>query len=47
MFRKDWATCSSYDNYSMFIVNIIWGGDLDEHLMHTRIFTLRMNKIFI
>ena len=30
------------------IVNIIWGlGDLYDHLMSMRIFTLKMNKIFI
>ena len=51
VFRKDRIACSEYDDYPQKMVNRTnWGGgmrDLYDHSTSTRIFTLRMNKIFI
>ena len=46
VFRIDWVVCSKYDNHFSFNSehNL---GDMFDHLMSTRIFTLIMNKIFI
>ena len=46
-FKRDWATCSKYVNHSRFESHYKLGGDLYDHLMNTKIFTLIVIKIFI
>ena len=46
MFEKDWTACLEYDNHARLNSQHNWG-DLYDHLMSMRIFTLIMNKIFI
>ena len=46
VFKRDWATCSKYLNYSRLSSQHVWGNQYG-HLMSMRIFTLIMNKIFI
>ena len=46
MFKRDWATCSINVNHSRLNGQDNWG-DIYDHLMSTRIFTLTMIKVFI
>jgi hypothetical protein len=46
VFKREWPTCSKYDNHSKFNSQHNWE-DLHDHLMSTRIFTLIINKIFM
>ena len=46
VFKRHWTMCSRYDNYSRFNSQHNLRG-LYDYLMSTRIFTLKMNKIFI
>ena len=43
---KELFACSTYDNCFKFNSQHNWG-DLYDHLMRARVFTLIMNKIFI
>ena len=45
-FTRNRIACSNYNNPSTFNSQDIWG-DLHDHLMSTRIFTLKTNKISI
>ena len=49
MFETYWIMCSKYANHSMLNSHhsLGWGRDLYIHLISTRIFTLKFNKIFI
>jgi len=40
VFERDWTTCSEYDSHSRLNSVGNWG-DLYDHLMSTRIFTLK------
>ena len=46
MLKRDWTTCSRYDNHSTLKSQHKWG-DLHDHVISMRIFTSIMNKIFI
>ena len=46
MFKRDWTTCSKYDNHSRPKGQHDWE-DLYDHLMNMRIFVKIMNNIFI
>lgn len=47
MFTRDWTPCSKCINYSRFNgQHVGGGGDLYEHFMFVRIFTLTMTQDF-
>jgi len=50
VFKRNCSPCSEYDNHSKLDNEhrfSLGGGDLYDHLMSTKIFTLIMNEIFI